>query len=103
VTDRAERAEQNRLLTEMARSMLASGANVDQLANKLFQRTDSPISVIKAVVNATGMGLGDAKWVVHRNLDPKVREAAESLWDDLLDGDEATSCPHGLGRCRDDG
>jgi hypothetical protein len=36
------------------------------------------------------MPLGDAKWVVHRNLDPAVREATERLWDDLLDGLDRT-------------
>jgi len=82
----AERARRIRLLTEMARTMLVAGANEDQIARELLRRTDSPISAIKAVANATGMNLGDAKWVVHRNLDPEVREAAEALWRDLLDG-----------------
>lgn len=81
-----EKAERIRLLTLMARTMLASGADADQVAKELLRRTDSPISAIKAVADATGMGLGDAKWVVHRNLNPEVREAAESLWDELLDG-----------------
>ncbi|MBQ1038828.1 hypothetical protein [Micromonospora sp. C81] len=66
--------------------MLTSGADADQVARELLRRTDSPISAIKAVADATGMGLGEAKWVVHRNLNPGVREAAENLWDDLLDG-----------------
>jgi hypothetical protein len=70
----------------MARTMLAAGADADQIAEELLRRTGSPISAIKAVADATGMNLGDAKWVVHRNLAPKVREAAESLWRDLLDG-----------------
>ncbi|MEV4715447.1 hypothetical protein [Micromonospora sp. NPDC049374] len=83
MTDRAERI---RLLTEMARTLLASGVDADQVAKELLRRTDSPISAIKAVADATGMGLGDAKWVVHRNLHPKLREAAESVWDELLDG-----------------
>ena len=86
VTDMAERAERIRLLTETARQMLASGADADQVAKELLRHTDSPISAIKAVADATGLGIGDAKWVVHRNLSPEVREAAESLWDDLLDG-----------------
>ncbi|MBB2947760.1 ribosomal protein L7/L12 [Actinoplanes lutulentus] len=82
----AERAERIRLLTEMARILLAAGADEDQIASELLRRTDSPVSVIKAVHDATGMDLGEAKWVVHRNLDPGVRRAAESLWQDLLDG-----------------
>lgn len=65
--------------------MLASGADLDQTAKQLLRHTDSPISAIKAVADATGMGLGEAKWAVHRNLNPKVRQAAEDLWDDLID------------------
>jgi ribosomal protein L7/L12 len=86
VTNLAELAERIRLLTEVARQMLASGADADQVAEELLRSGDSPISVIKAVADATGIGLGDAKWVVHRNISPKIREAAETLWDDLLDG-----------------
>jgi ribosomal protein L7/L12 len=73
-------------LTEAARQLLASGADADQVAKELLRRTDSPISAIKAIVDAAGLGLGDAKWVVHRNLSPEVREAAVRLWDDLLGG-----------------
>ncbi|MEO3927732.1 hypothetical protein ABGB07_28265 [Micromonosporaceae bacterium B7E4] len=55
-------------------------------------------SAIKAVADAAGMGLGDAKWVVHRNLNPQVRKAAESLWGELLDGisqlQESPDVPH---------
>jgi ribosomal protein L7/L12 len=65
--------------------MRASGADVDQIAQALLGRTDSPITAIRAVVEGTGLGLGDAKWVVHRNLDPEVRTAAEHLWDELID------------------
>jgi ribosomal protein L7/L12 len=79
VTNRADRAERIQLLTETALLMLASGADADQVAKELLRRTDSPISVIKVIAGATGLGLGDAKWVVHRNLSPEVREAAESL------------------------
>lgn len=76
--------ERTRLLTAMAQAMLTSGADEDQVAKELLRRSGSTISVIKAIADATGMGLGDAKWVVHRNLNPEVREAAESLWDDQL-------------------
>ena len=79
-------AERIRLLTEMAERMLAAGADTDQVAIELLRRSGSPVSAIKALRDATGMGLGDAKWVVHRNLAPQTREAAEGLWDDLLDG-----------------
>ncbi|GAA2706823.1 hypothetical protein Apa02nite_032500 [Actinoplanes palleronii] len=81
----AERARRVGVLTTMAGTMLAAGADPDQIARELLRRTDSPISAIKAVADATGMGLGDAKEVVHRNLAPPVREAAEQLWRDLLD------------------
>lgn len=83
VIDGTERAERIRLLTE---TMVASGADRDQVAAELLRRTDSPISVIKAVADATGIGLGDAKSVVHRNLTTEACEAAENLWDELLDG-----------------
>ncbi|MFV2083987.1 hypothetical protein [Micromonospora sp. LOL_021] len=73
--------------------MLTSGTDADQVAKELLQRTDSPISAIKAVADATGMSLGDAKWVVHRNLYPEVREAAEKFWDDLLDGVDRSQEP----------
>jgi ribosomal protein L7/L12 len=78
-TGGTESAERIRALTEMAQMMVASGADADQVATELLRRTDSPTSTIKAMINANGMGLGDAKRVVHRNLDPEVREAAESL------------------------
>ncbi|HEU5109184.1 MAG TPA: hypothetical protein VFT95_11635 [Micromonosporaceae bacterium] len=85
MTDEAERAGRVRLLTVIAQAMRASGADADQIAAELLRRSDSPILVIKAVADATGLGLGDAKWVVHRNLKAEAREAAERLWDDLLD------------------
>ncbi|MGC5310256.1 hypothetical protein [Micromonospora zamorensis] len=86
MTDSAARAERIRLLSEMAQTMLASGADEDQVAQQLLRHTGSPISTIKAVADATGMGLGNAKWVVHRNLNSQMSEAAESLWDELLEG-----------------
>jgi ribosomal protein L7/L12 len=79
VSDAAERAERIRHLTESARTMLGSGADADQIARELLRCTDSPISAIKAIVDGTGLGLADAKWVVHRNLVPEVREAAENF------------------------
>ncbi len=65
--------------------MLAAGADPDQVAQELLRRTDSVISVIKAVADTTGIDLGEAKFVVHRNLDPEVRAGAERLWAHLLD------------------
>jgi ribosomal protein L7/L12 len=82
----AEKAERDRLLTELAQAAWAAGADADRIARELLRQSDSPIAVIKAIRAVTGMGLGEAKWAVHRNLDPKVRESAEELWRDLLDG-----------------
>ncbi|GAA2917579.1 hypothetical protein Acy02nite_92340 [Actinoplanes cyaneus] len=65
--------------------MLAAGADADDIARELLRRTESPISAIKAISDSTGLGLADAKSVVHRNLAPETREAAENLWADLLD------------------
>lgn len=96
--DRAEKMERIRILTDVARAMLASGADADQTAKELLRRTDSPISAIKAFADAIGLDLGDAKWVVHRNLNPEVRKSAEKLWDDLLNGvtqlQESPDAPH---------
>ncbi len=72
-------------MTESAQTMLAAGADADEIAKELLRRTDSPISAIKAISDSTGLGLADAKWVVHRNLAPETRNAAETLWGDLLD------------------
>ncbi|GLI00626.1 hypothetical protein Pa4123_59020 [Phytohabitans aurantiacus] len=80
-----ENVQRLQVLTAMARAMHASGADVDRIAEELLRRSDSPVLVIKAVADATGLGLGDARWVVHRNLNAEVREAAERLWDELLD------------------
>ena len=77
----------------MARAMRAAGADVDQIAQALLRRTDSPIAAIRAVREGAGLGLGEAKWVVHRNLDPKVRAAAEHLWDELIDAMMAVEQP----------
>ena len=71
--------------------MLSAGADVDDIARELLRRTDSPISAIKAIADSTGLGLADAKWVVHRNLAPETRTAAENLWRDLVDAFEQTS------------
>jgi hypothetical protein len=44
------------------------------------------------------MGLGNAKWIVHRNLDPQVRAAAERLWADAIDALEEADPPPAEGR-----
>jgi hypothetical protein len=53
-------AEQRKVLTEVARGMRAAGADVDQIAQALLRRTDSPIAAIRAVREGAGLGLGDA-------------------------------------------
>ncbi len=65
--------------------MRAAGADADDIARELLRRTDSPIFAIKAISDGTGLGLADAKRVVHRNLASETRKAAETLWADLLD------------------
>lgn len=86
VTDMDEWQERIRVFTEQARRLVAAGADPDQVAQELLHRTGEIVTVIKAVADATGIGLGEAKFVVHRNLDPEVRAAAERLWAELLDG-----------------
>ncbi|MDI6106057.1 hypothetical protein QLQ12_46605 [Actinoplanes sp. NEAU-A12] len=85
MNEAAERAARIRFLPESARTMLAAGADADDIARELLRRTDSPISAIKAISDSTGLCLADAKWVVHRNLAPGTRNATEKLWSDLLD------------------
>ena len=68
--------------------MLASGASADQVAAELLRLSGSPILAIKAIAALTDMGIGDAKRIVHRNLDPEVRAATERLWADAIDAFE---------------
>jgi ribosomal protein L7/L12 len=70
-------------LAERARTLTADGVGGDDLARDLLSRTTFPIAVIKALVSGAGLSLGEAKTVVHRNLEPDAREAAEKLWADL--------------------
>jgi hypothetical protein len=93
VADLDEFRERSRLLVEVARPMLASGADADQVATELLRLSDSPILAIKAIAAATGTGTGDAKWIVHRNLDPDVRAATERLWADAIDALEEADLP----------
>jgi len=64
-----------------ARAVAADGATANR-SETLDAATAG--AAIRAVVEGTGLSLGDAKWVVHRNLDPEVRTAAEHLWDELI-------------------
>jgi len=40
-----------------------------------------PIEVIKQLIERFGLGLGEAKETVHRNLSSEQQVAAEALWD----------------------
>lgn len=93
VVDLDEFRDRSRLLVEAAGPMFASGADADQIAAELLRLSGSPILVIKAVATATGMDIGDAKWIVHRNLDPEVRVATERLWADAIDALEEADRP----------
>jgi ribosomal protein L7/L12 len=64
-------------LAELAHEMTAAGASPDDVARALLTRTTFPIAAIKALRAGAGLSLADAKPVVHRNLDPAAREAAE--------------------------
>ncbi|MGX6601590.1 hypothetical protein ACWKSP_05550 [Micromonosporaceae bacterium Da 78-11] len=70
-------------LEQLAREMHAAGATPDDIARDLLGRTTYPIAVIKALREGAGLSLGEAKPVVHRNLDPVAREAAETMWANL--------------------
>ncbi|MEV4137560.1 hypothetical protein AB0J72_35970 [Dactylosporangium sp. NPDC049742] len=72
--------------TAVARAMVAAGADADQVAAELLRRDGSPIVVIRALHDASGLGLGDAKWVVHRNLDPEYRAVHERFWAEAVAG-----------------
>ena len=70
-------------LEQSARAMHAAGATPEDIARDLVTRTSYPIAAIKALREGAGVSLAEAKQVVHANLDPAAREAAEKLWDDL--------------------
>jgi ribosomal protein L7/L12 len=71
-------------LVKVVRDSLAAGHSLDEVARALLARNASPIAAIKALREATGMRIGDAKAVVHRNLRASEQEAAEQLWQDLI-------------------
>ncbi|GAA3265550.1 hypothetical protein GCM10020218_001650 [Dactylosporangium vinaceum] len=85
VTDLDEFRARSRLLAEVARPMVAAGADADAIAAELLRTSGSPIIAIRAIAEAMSLGIGDAKWIVHRNLDPEVRQATERLWDEAID------------------
>ncbi|GAB3835315.1 hypothetical protein ACFPIJ_11720 [Dactylosporangium cerinum] len=93
MADLDEFRERSHLLAEVARPMIASGAGADEVAAELLRISGSPILTIRAIAAATGMGNGQAKWIVHRNLEPEVRAAAERLWADAVDAFEDVNHP----------
>jgi hypothetical protein len=93
VADLDEFRERSHLLAEAARPMVAAGADADEIAAELLRISGSPILTIKAIAVATGLGIGDAKWIVHRNLDPDVRVATERLWAEAIDALEQAAHP----------
>jgi ribosomal protein L7/L12 len=68
----------------VVRSALSAGGSVDDAAQQLIEQGTSPIAAIKALRTGASLSLPDAKTVVHRNLDPAAREAAEQLWQEML-------------------
>nr|BFE60452.1 hypothetical protein GCM10020063_049780 [Dactylosporangium thailandense] len=94
MTELDEFLARSRLLADLARPMFASGADPDQVAAELLRHTSSPIAAIRAIALATGMGIGDAKWIVHRNLAPETRAATERFWAEAIEAlDEADPPP----------
>jgi ribosomal protein L7/L12 len=71
-------------LAELARTLTAAGSTPDDVARELLKHTTFPIAAIKALRSGAGIPLAEAKTVVHRNLDPAVREVAERMWTNLL-------------------
>jgi ribosomal protein L7/L12 len=64
------------------REALRGGATVDQAAQLLINDLNlDPIPAIKALRNGAGIGLSEAKEIVHRNLPVQDQRRAESLWD----------------------
>jgi ribosomal protein L7/L12 len=74
-------------LVATARRVLSSGGALDEAASAVLERTRSPIAAIKALREAQpGLSLADVKPIVHRNLSPAQRDAAEQLWDQIQGG-----------------
>ena len=71
-------------LAELARDLTGAGSTPDEVARELLKHTTFPIAAIKALRAGAGLGLTEAKTVVHRNLEPAVREVAERMWENLL-------------------
>jgi hypothetical protein len=71
-------------LAPVARNCMAGGGTCDQAATAVLGKTTSTVAAITALRDAVpGLSLADAKLLVHRNLPPDARAAAEDLWSDL--------------------
>lgn len=66
---------------EQAKALALRGRSPEEVAAQLIAAGTTPIRAIKAVREVFGLGLGEAKAVVHPNLPPSHRQAAEVLWD----------------------
>jgi hypothetical protein len=71
-------------LAELAHKLSATGADPDEVARELLKHTTFPIAAIKALRSGAAIPLTAAKTIVHRNLEPTVREVAERMWESLL-------------------
>jgi hypothetical protein len=80
-------------LAGLARDLTGTGATPDEVAGELLKHTTFPIAAIKALRAGAGIPLAEAKVVVHRNLDPAVREVAERMWNNLLATARGTAGP----------
>jgi ribosomal protein L7/L12 len=71
-------------LDQVVRGVLAGGGSVDDAAREAVRQAPSPIAAIKALRSGLGLSLTDARTAVHRHLDPAAQEAAEAMWEQLL-------------------
>jgi hypothetical protein len=71
-------------LITTGRACLDGGGTIDDAAKAILERTQSPVTAIKALMAVKpGLSLAEAKPIVHRNLPASARLAAEQLWEDL--------------------
>jgi hypothetical protein len=71
---------------DIVRTSLKGGATPDQVAESLIRDHElEPIPAIRALRNGGDMKLGEAKQIVHRNLPLERQEAAEELWNKMME------------------
>jgi hypothetical protein len=75
--------------SDIVRASLDDGNSLDEIAHALISDHHlAPVPAIKAMRTGGNMTLGEAKEVVHRNLPIEQQEAAERLWDELINNAE---------------